>query len=98
MLWNKSLMMQATGQDQTWTQLQHQLEKAREHLRITFEGGILETHRAWIHLPQIPAQMVELKVNCKDFPADPVVKDPPVNAGDTGLISGLGRFHTPRDN
>ena len=64
MLWSKSLMMQATGQDQPWTQLQHQLEKARELLRITLEGGILETHCAWIHLPQ----MVELKVNCKDFP------------------------------
>ena len=29
----------------------------------------------------------------KDFSDGPVVKDPPTNAEDTGLISGLGRFH-----
>ena len=96
--WSKCLMMQATCQDQSWTQLQHQLEKARQQLRTTLEGGILETHHAWIHLPQIPTQMVESKVNCKDFPGGPVVKDPSANAGDTGLISGLGRFHMPRGN
>ena len=28
----------------------------------------------------------------------PVVKNPPANAGDTGSISGLGRFHTPCSN
>ena len=27
------------------------------------------------------------------FPGDSVVKNPPANAGDTGLISGLGRPH-----
>ena len=29
------------------------------------------------------------------FPGDSVVKNPPANAGDTGLISGLGR--SPRE-
>ena len=28
-----------------------------------------------------------------DFPGGPVVKNLPANAGDTGSISGLGRFH-----
>ena len=28
----------------------------------------------------------------------PVVKKPPVNAGDRGSISGSGRFHGPRSN
>ena len=28
-----------------------------------------------------------------DFPGGPVVKNPPANAGDTGLIPGQGRFH-----
>ena len=28
-----------------------------------------------------------------DFPGGPVVKNPSVNAGDTGLIPGPGRFH-----
>ena len=30
-----------------------------------------------------------------DFPGGPVVKNPPANAGDTGLIPRLGRFHMP---
>ena len=33
-----------------------------------------------------------------DFPSGPVVQDLPDNAGDTGLIPGLGRFHMPRGN
>ena len=28
----------------------------------------------------------------QDFPGDPVIKNPPANAGDTGLIPGLGRY------
>ena len=31
----------------------------------------------------------------QDFPGGPVVKNPPGNAEDTGLILGLGRFHIP---
>ena len=27
-----------------------------------------------------------------------MVKNPPANAGDTGLIPGPGRFHMPQDN
>ena len=34
----------------------------------------------------------------KGFPGDPMVKNLPANAGDIGLISGLGRFHMPRSN
>ena len=33
-----------------------------------------------------------------DFLDDPVVKNPPTNAGDTGSIPVLGRFHMLRDN
>ena len=32
------------------------------------------------------------------FPGGSVVKNPPANAGDMGLISGPGRSHMPRDN
>ena len=32
----------------------------------------------------------------RDFPGGPVVKDPPTNAGDMGLIPGPGRSHMPR--
>ena len=34
----------------------------------------------------------------EDFPGGPVVKNPPANAGDTGSIPGLGRFHMPQGN
>ena len=34
----------------------------------------------------------------RDFPGGPVVKNPPTNAGDMGLIPGLQRFHVPRGN
>ena len=33
-----------------------------------------------------------------DLPNGPVVKNLPVNAGDTGLSPGLGRFHMPQGN
>ena len=32
-----------------------------------------------------------------DFPGG-AVKNPPANAGDTGLIPGLGRSHMPQSN
>ena len=32
------------------------------------------------------------------FLGDPVVQNPPCNAGDIGSISGLGRSHTLQDN
>ena len=41
------------------------------------------------------------QVNNKDllgFPADAVVKNLPANAGDMGLIPGLGRSHMPHSN
>ena len=36
--------------------------------------------------------------NHKDFPCGAVDRNPPANAGDTGLIPGPGRFHMPRSN
>ena len=34
----------------------------------------------------------------RDFPGGPMVKSLPADAGDMGLVSGLGRSHTPRGN
>ena len=31
-----------------------------------------------------------------DFPGGPLVKNPPANAGYTGLILGPGKFHMPQ--
>ena len=39
-----------------------------------------------------------LKKNSSDFPGGTVVKNPPVNAGDTGSSPGLGRSHMLRSN
>ena len=36
------------------------------------------------------------KKKLRDFPGDPVLKKPPANAGDTGLIPG--RCHMPQGN
>ena len=36
-----------------------------------------------------------LKVNLWDFPGGTLEKNLPANAGDMGLIPGLGRFHMP---
>ena len=36
--------------------------------------------------------------NNKDFPGGPVVKNPSADAGDTGSILGLGRFHMLQSN
>ena len=33
-----------------------------------------------------------------DFPGGAVLKNLPANAGDTGLIPGLGRSHMPQSN
>ena len=34
----------------------------------------------------------------RDFPGGAAVKNPPANAGDTGLSPGLGRSHMPWSN
>ena len=40
-------------------------------------------------------QNLVVSVKFRDFSGDSVVKNPPANAGDTGLIPGPGRFHMP---
>ena len=39
-----------------------------------------------------------VKKENKDFPGGSVIKNPPANEGDTGLIPGLGRSHMPWSN
>ena len=34
----------------------------------------------------------------RDYPGGTVVKNPPVNAGDTGLSPGPGRYHMPQSS
>ena len=39
-----------------------------------------------------------LKTPFRDFPGGAVVKNPPANAGDTGLSPGPGRSYMPQSN
>ena len=41
---------------------------------------------------------IGLKQKKQGFPGGTVVKNPPVNAGDTGSSPGPGRSHMPRSN
>ena len=40
----------------------------------------------------------EIKTAVVGPPGGAVVKNPPANAGDTGLSPGLGRSHVPQSN
>ena len=42
--------------------------------------------------------LVYTKKEKRDFAGGAVVKNPPVNVGDTGLSPGLERSHVPRSN
>ena len=42
--------------------------------------------------------VVSIKNQGQDLPGNPVVKNPPTNAGDMGSIPGLGRFHILQGN
>ena len=46
----------------------------------------------------IPWPSFLLKPEVPDFPVDPVVRNPPANAGDMGSIPGQGRSHMPQSD
>ena len=45
-----------------------------------------------------PVNATLKRIKVWDFPGVPVVKNPPANAGDLGLIPGPGRSHVLRGN
>ena len=45
--------------------------------------------RVWVRHVHIAI----FKMDNQDFPGGPVVKNLPANAGDMGLMPGMGRFH-----
>ena len=54
--------------------------------------------RTWLSDCTEPLGCAGLKMEFWDLSIDPVVKNPPANAGDMGLIPGPGRSHMPRSN
>ena len=49
-------------------------------------------------IDNLNSPITNLKIQFVGFPGGPVVKNLPANAGDTGLIPGLGQFHTLQGN
>ena len=64
--------------------------------------------RRFCNIQVLQAEYLGMRCHCvcathiqkfnKGFPGGAVVKNPPANAGDTGLIPGPGRSHMPRSN
>jgi hypothetical protein len=54
---------------------------------------VKRAERGWKSSKGCELKFLFSKVAKEDFPGGPKVKNLPVNAGGTGLISGRGRFH-----
>ena len=87
----------ATKMKNAFDRLLSRLDTAEE--RITELEGRL--HNSQTEIQEIKNEMIKTsgfhfnlervhKREAKDFPAGPVVKNPPLNAGDAGLIPGQG--------
>ena len=59
-------------------------------------GNILDLGPA--NVLRFDTKSVIHKMYTWDFPGGKVLKNPAANAGDTGLISGLGRSHRPQSS
>ena len=53
--------------------------------------------KIWVHYTKHTNKIIS-KYKGRNFPGGPVVKSPPVNAGDMGSIPGSGRSHMPWGN
>ena len=73
-------------------------DKNKEGIRIS--GSITLKSCRKFHLFEMfsPDQQILLEKCSEGFPGGSMVKNPPANAGDTGLILGLGRFHMTQNN
>ena len=71
------------NQETKWCVLYFSFLTLSAQNQIYLDGFILKWHQ---------------KQQAWDFPGGAVVKNPPANAGDTGLSPGAGRSHMPRSN
>ena len=63
-------------------------------IRGTCQGSVIKIHQ----LQAFPGKGLVRRFLDSDFPAGPVVKNPPANTGDIGSNPGLGRCHVPKSN
>ena len=68
-------------------------EKRRVEEERDRDGG---NDTAWGKNPKKKKKKSESRI--EGFPGGPVIKNSSLNAGDIGLIPGLGRLHMPGDN
>ena len=62
----------------------------------TFPGVVVDFDSwGWMEPICFPCLLTEKKWDFLDFLGGPVVKNPPANAGNTGLVLGPGRSHMP---
>ena len=68
------------------------------YLRIYHDSKFIlfEDSRTLGELLMQTIKLINSNSYLQDFPGGPVVKNPPANARNVGLIPGLGRFHMPR--
>ena len=66
--------------------------------RMDKQQGLLYSTGNYIQYPVINHNGKEYKKKCTNFAGGAVVKNPPANAGDTGLSPGPGRSHMPWSN
>ena len=78
--------------------------KHLEKLKLYVKTNISTTQILWLALIMFITSVYLIFWMCfktsyiGDFPGGAVVRNPPANAGDTGLIPGLGRSHMPRSS
>ena len=60
-----------------------------------FNFRIPKGHLKMLDIVDVRSHLVK---NLRDFPEGTVIGNLPANAGDTGSIPGLGRFHMLRSN
>ena len=73
----------------------HPERKRYEQEEFQKADSLLTYHR---YCKTFTGYMAVLKKYLQDFSGGTVDKNPLANAGDMGLIPGLGRFHMPQSN